>query len=249
MDFRILTYDALPSTNTEAASQAKLGAPEGVCIVAEQQTAGRGRYGKQWESPAGAGLYFSIILRPKLDSRLYPLITLTAAVAVSNSLSEDFGLPADIKWPNDILSGEKKICGILAETTESNTGTAVILGIGFNLRSDLLSGELSETATSLFSETGESADANEVLRSVLARFSPLYGSLRSEEGSRHIREEWCRRSSYCTGKRVRATKGNAVVEGVTDGIDEFGRLRLVTEDGLVKIEAGEVSSVRTAEDV
>lgn len=249
MDFRILTYDSLPSTNTEAASQAKLGAQEGVCIVAEQQTAGRGRYGKQWESPAGAGLYFSIILRPNFPQVYFPLITLSAAVAVSSAFSEDFGISADIKWPNDVLTGEKKVCGILAETAETNSGTAVILGIGVNLRSGSLSEEVSVSATSLFAETGTPHGVSEVLHSVLSRFLPLYGSLGSDKGRENVRIEWCRHSSYCLGKQVRAAKGGGFVEGVTEGIDEIGRLRLATRDGLVSIEAGEVFSVRAAGDV
>ncbi|MEO8572868.1 MAG: biotin--[acetyl-CoA-carboxylase] ligase, partial [Pyrinomonadaceae bacterium] len=134
MKFTLLTFDTLDSTNTEALKQAKLGAGEGVCVVARQQTAGRGRYGRTWVSERDAGLYFSVILRPKLAVNDLSLITLMAGVAVHTSL-EELAVTADIKWVNDVLVNEKKIAGILAETTETDQGLAVIVGIGINLTS------------------------------------------------------------------------------------------------------------------
>ena len=134
MNITVLTYDTIDSTNTEALKQARLGAEEGLCVVARQQTAGRGRHGRTWVSPEDAGLYFSIVLRPKLDAKDLSLITLTAGVAVHDTLAET-GLKPDIKWVNDLLVDEKKICGILAETTDTQSGLAVIVGIGINLRS------------------------------------------------------------------------------------------------------------------
>src|SRR5205085_4180147 len=118
----ILRFDSLPSTNTEAARQASLGAPEGLCVVAREQTAGRGRQQRAWASPKDAGLYFSVVLRPQLDGRAWPLVTLAAALAVSDALAEAFALETDIKWPNDLLAGGRKLCGILAETLESARG-------------------------------------------------------------------------------------------------------------------------------
>src|SRR5205085_5922638 len=120
--------------NSQAARQAKLGADEGLCIVAKHQTAGRGRHGRVWSSEKGAGLYLSIVLRPKLEIRFIPLITLMAGVAVYDTI-KGFDLQPDIKWVNDILIGGKKISGILAETTENSRGLAVIVGIGINLTS------------------------------------------------------------------------------------------------------------------
>src|SRR5918911_2070958 len=96
----ILRFESLPSTNTEAARQAAIGAAEGLCVVAREQTAGRGRQRRAWVSPKDAGLYFSIVLRPRMEARAWPLITLAAALAVADALSEAFGLKADIKWPN-----------------------------------------------------------------------------------------------------------------------------------------------------
>src|SRR5215207_5531191 len=119
MKFSLIPFDVLDSTNTEALRQAKLGAEEGVCVIARQQTSGRGRYGRVWVSERDAGLYFSIILRPKLDTQYLPLITLMAGVAVHETLKH-FRILPDIKWVNDVLVDEKKIAGILAETTETD---------------------------------------------------------------------------------------------------------------------------------
>ncbi|MDQ3821010.1 MAG: biotin--[acetyl-CoA-carboxylase] ligase, partial [Acidobacteriota bacterium] len=144
----ILRFDSLPSTNTEAARQAAQGVPEGLCVVAREQTKGRGRQERVWVSPMDAGLYFSIVLRPaSLAQHSWPLLTLMSALAVRDALLEACGLRTDIKWPNDIVVGDRKLCGILAETVETGTGRAVILGIGINLDDRAFPPELRETAT------------------------------------------------------------------------------------------------------
>src|SRR5437867_125639 len=126
-------FDSIDSTNLEAMRQAKAGAPEGLCIVARQQTRGRGRLDRSWQSPKDAGLYFSIVLRPTLEVNAWPLITLMAALAGSDALMKACGLRADIKWPNDLCVNERKLCGILAEAVETEVGQAAIVGIGINL--------------------------------------------------------------------------------------------------------------------
>src|SRR5688572_1517534 len=119
---QILRFESLPSTNVEAARQAAEGAPEGLCIIAGEQTAGRGRLERQWVSPKGAGLYFSIILRPQFAQSVWPLLTLMSAVAVRDALLEAYALEADIKWPIDLMVNDKKLCGILAETVDTPIG-------------------------------------------------------------------------------------------------------------------------------
>src|SRR3712207_5305830 len=109
MNFTILRFETIGSTNTEALEQARRGADEGLCVVARQQTAGRGRHGRVWISEAGAGLFFSLVLRPKIETRFLPLITLMAAIAVHDALEENFALDCDIKWANDVHVGSKKI--------------------------------------------------------------------------------------------------------------------------------------------
>jgi len=151
MNITVLRFDSLGSTNTEAANQARQGAEEGLCVVARQQTAGRGRHGRAWVSDADAGLYFSIVLRPRFERDRLPLITLMAGIAVHDTLKE-FDLRPDIKWVNDVLVGERKISGILGETIETPSGLAVIVGIGINLTSGSFSAELAATATSIEAE-------------------------------------------------------------------------------------------------
>lgn len=245
MNFTILHFDSLASTNTEATNQAKRGAGEGLCIVAGRQTEGRGRFGREWISQKDAGVYFSIVLRPKIAVKYLPLMTFACAVAVFETLSK-FGLNPDIKWANDVHVEGKKICGILAETCETNVGLAVIVGIGINLKSANFPPELKEIATSIEQETGTTPDA-EVLLQTLTGFLSVYCEiLYGENGVEKIRQEWMRRSSYARGKSVRVRLSNKTISGKTCGIESDGALRVRTESGEVKtVRAGDVEKLRT----
>lgn len=246
MNFNILRFESLASTNTEAANQAKRGAPEGLCIIAATQTNGRGRHGRTWISEAGAGLYTSIVLRPKIETKFLPLITLATAVAVYETLRK-FDLQPDIKWANDVLVNEKKICGILAETVETDFGLAIVVGIGINLKSSSFPPELREIATSIEQESGAAIDAETVLESLTAFFSFYCRLLYEPDGARKIREEWTRRSSYASGASVRVSLENEIVVGTTRGIEEDGALRIETDDGEIKtVRAGAVERLRKA---
>jgi BirA family biotin operon repressor/biotin-[acetyl-CoA-carboxylase] ligase len=246
MNFSLLTFDILESTNTEALEQARLGADEGVCVVARQQTAGRGRYGRTWISERDAGLYFSVILRPKINPRDLPLITLMAGVAVYETLAE-FGITADIKWVNDILVNEKKIAGILAETTETGDGVAVVVGIGINLKSSSFSPDLITTATCIEDATSITVGRDELIEVLTRNLASFYEVLQSAEGTTKIIENWTQRSSYSSGKIVRAVLNSETITGVTDGLEENGALRIKRSDGSVTIvQAGDVEQVRAA---
>ena len=187
MNFIILRFDTLESTNTEAANQARAGADEGLCVLARQQTAGRGRHGRTWISERDSGLYFSLILRPKLDAEFLPLITLMSGIAVYDAL-EELGLKPDIKWVNDILVNDKKICGILAETAETSKGLAVIVGIGINVTSSNFPDELSGLATSIKAEIGRLVKPDEVAELLTRFISYFYNILRDENGPSEIRK-------------------------------------------------------------
>ncbi|MGI8543884.1 MAG: biotin--[acetyl-CoA-carboxylase] ligase [Aridibacter sp.] len=241
----MLKFDSINSTNTEAIEQAKRGADEGLCIVARQQTGGRGRYGRTWVSLKDSGLYFSIVLRPKIESKFLPLITLMTSVAVFEVLRELYKLRPDIKWSNDILIKEKKISGILAETAETNKGLAVIVGIGINLNSANFPAELIETATSIEQETKEKIDADELLNSLTDFFIYFYEIFQSPNGAEKIRREWEKRSSYCSEKDVRVILENEIIYGKTCGLEENGALRVMDKNGEVKIiQAGDVERLR-----
>lgn len=247
MNFTILSFDTLDSTNLEAVRQAKLGAHEGLCIVSEEQTAGRGRHGRQWVSERGSGLYFSVVLRPTIDLRFLSLITLMAGVAVHDSLKE-IDVQPDIKWVNDVLAGQKKISGILAETTETSEGLAAVVGIGINLLSQGFPDHIAETATSIEAETGvrvSAAEMSETLTRYLAYFCDTLGGV---GGPREILDHWRQRSTYFSGKRVRVTLSDGSFEGETCGLEENGALRVRTADGVVRIiQAGDVERVRMQE--
>ena len=248
MNFTILRYDTIGSTNTEAANQAKLGVDEGLCVIAGRQTAGRGRYGRTWISERGSGLYFSIVLRPKIELRYLPLITLTAGVAVHDALKE-FGVSPDIKWVNDILVGDKgdgkKISGILAETVETPAGLAVVVGIGVNLTSANFPEEIRGLATSIKAQTGKVVTPDELAEAITRYLSYFYNILHDQNGPAEIIGEWRRRSSYFSGKHVCVTLDGTTFDGTTDGLEENGALRVKTFGGSVRIvQAGDVERLR-----
>ena len=244
MNIKILTYDTLDSTNAEALEQARKGADEGLCIVARQQTAGRGRHGRTWVSEKYAGLYFSIVLRPKIDPRFLTLITLMSGVAVHDTLV-DLSIKPDIKWVNDVHVNDKKISGILAETTDTPLGLAVVVGIGINLRSISYPPEISSNATSIVSETTDDLCTSDILDGLTKHFSHFYQVLAEDPTA--IIDEWRKRSTYFSGKRVRVATGNGTVSGVTDGLGPDGALRVRQDDGTtVVLHAGDVEQLRTA---
>jgi BirA family transcriptional regulator, biotin operon repressor / biotin---[acetyl-CoA-carboxylase] ligase len=242
---RILRFDSIDSTNLEAMRQAKAGAAEGLCIVAREQTAGRGRLDRSWHSPRDAGLYFSIILRPSLEMDSWPLITLMAALAVSDSLMKACGLRVDIKWPNDVYVNNRKLCGILAETIETVSGPAVVVGIGINLRSDSLSEELRESATSVEETIQSQPDYERVLAELMRAIGERYAVLQSAGGDEHTIREWCAASSFAFDRRVRVSLSNGSFEGTTRGLARGGALRVETDSGKMEIvRAGDVTALR-----
>jgi BirA family biotin operon repressor/biotin-[acetyl-CoA-carboxylase] ligase len=244
----ILRFDALPSTNTEAARQALRGAPEGLCVVAREQTKGRGRAGRVWVSPVDAGLYFSIVLRPaKLALRSWPLITLMAALAVRDALHESCALETDIKWPNDIIVGERKLCGILAETIETETGRAVVVGIGINLDDRAFPPELKDIATSVSSLAGSAPDAERLLETLVRTIERHYEILQGAGGEAETIRAWTSSSSYAHGRRVRVALTEETFEGWTRGLEPDGALRVETDRGEIRIiHAGDITNLRAS---
>ena len=241
---KVLRFESLPSTNTELAQRASEGAAEGLAIVADEQTAGRGRLQRAWSSPKGPGLYLSILLRPAIPQNYWPLITFIAALAVGDALREAAGVRTDIKWPNDLLSGERKICGILAEAIDTPAGRAVILGIGINLTENAYPPEIANVATSVSEAAGMEADREQILAALSDTLSRWYARL-EEPGQ--IIDAWSNRSSYAIGKLVQVSNGDDVWQGTTCGVEPDGALRLRTSSGEIKlVRAGDVYSVRSS---
>ena len=180
MPFRILHYESLDSTNNLALTFAKQGAQEGTVIVAEYQTKGRGRFERTWISPKGKGLLFSFILRPSLSTASLPILTHIAAQSVADLLKKDFHLAAKLKKPNDVLVGQKKIAGILTESSTINQKTDyVVVGIGLNVNTE--SRHLLDTATSIYAETKKKSDKGPILKRFLSIFWEKYQEIDSKK--------------------------------------------------------------------
>ena len=247
---QVIRYDSLPSTNTEAARLAVLGVEEGLCVVADEQTAGRGRLQRTWLSPKGAGLYCSTLLRPIIPLDQWPLLTFMAALAVSDALRNACDLETDIKWPNDLLSGERKICGILAEAIDTEQGRAVVVGIGVNLAKEAFPATLADVAISVEEATSRRPDRETILAALIVAMAHWYSLAQAAAGREEILVSWTSRSSYAKGKRVKITNGDQLVSGITCGVESDGALRVETDhSGLKIIRAGDVARVRPSRDV
>lgn len=219
-------HDELPSTMPEAARLANEGAPHGTVVAARRQTAGQGRHGRSWESEAGVGLYFTEILRVQANVQDLPVVTLALGLAVAESLTHLSGLAMDLRWPNDVLLHERKVCGILTQLEQS----AVLAGIGVNLNQQAFGAGLEDIATSLRLGCGRSFDAAEVLEEILGRIEMFVGLL-EREGRSPILRLFEQSSSYALGRRVQVDLGTRVLRGVSDGLDDLGFLRVKKEDG------------------
>ena len=242
--FLIHHLSTVDSTNTYL--KGMRDAPEWAVVTADEQTAGRGRHSNQWHSAAGAGLYLSVLLRPGVGMRRAGWLSLLAAVAGAETLF-DLGLEGvDIKWPNDLLVGERKIGGILIESETSSSGRLerAIVGMGMNLNHTQFPPPLDRTATSYRIETGRSIEVAAVRIRLLERLACWYQRWR-DEGEDAIRDRWLACSSYGRGRAVGVTVAGERIEGITAGLDPEGALLLITPNGTVRpIVTGEVSHLR-----
>ena len=231
-------YESVPSTMDVAAALAAEGAPHGVVVAAHQQTAGRGRRGTAWQSPPGAGLYFSIIVRPtfaKPAASNLSLITLAAGVGVRDGIAAATGLAADLKWPNDLLVNRRKLSGILAEGHALGTpAQAVVIGVGVNLEQAAYPTEVSARATSLDGELGRAIDRDHVFTAILRALCDRLAAIDARPGD--ILQAWRAASPSAVGTGVE-WQGH---RGVTAGIDDGGALLVRTSTGVERIIAGDI---------
>jgi BirA family biotin operon repressor/biotin-[acetyl-CoA-carboxylase] ligase len=220
----------------------KRNVPDGTLVVAESQTAGRGRLGRSWHSEPENGLYFSLVLRPAIAPGFAPLFTLAAAVALHEVVERITQTDADIKWPNDLLMGEKKAAGILAEIqAEVDRIHYLVLGVGLNVNHMMFPEDLKDRATSLRLASGHPHSRLEILRDFLEQFEALIDRFHTE-GPGAIVSAWTQHSSFATGRHVQVTDGLRTVEGVTQGLNPFGALRIKTAAGTIEeLYSGEVS--------
>ena len=231
---QVLYYDNVPSTNDVAADLGDGGAPEGCVVVGDAQSAGRGRLGRTWVSPAGAGLYVSIVLRPEGD--VIPLVTIGAGVALSEGIQAATGLRPDLKWPNDVLVAGRKVAGILAE----GTVRYVILGLGINVLPAAYPPDVASRATSLERELGRAIDRGSLLVECLSSFATRYAELRQGQRAAVV-DAWRDRAVGSLKKRVRWEAQGTRMEGIAEDIDADGALLVRTPDGTVRVISGEVT--------
>lgn len=228
---RIYHFFKTDSTNQVALELGHVGEPEGAVIIAEEQTAGRGRAGHSWHSERAAGIYATILLRPRLAPVQAPLLTMMAGLSARAAVQSATGLSVDLKWPNDLIISGKKLGGILTEMhAEPSQVRFVIVGIGINVNQQRFPVELSATSTSLRLETDRMQSRLEVLVQFLRQFESDYQELLSE-GSAGVVKRFEAASSYARGKRVRVTNGRESFTGVTAGLEETGVLRVKRDDG------------------
>ena len=231
-------YPTIGSTNDVAARHATSGDHEGAVFVADAQTSGRGRRGRVWFSPAGAGLYVSTILRPSRSrdrERATVLTTIAAGVALVEGVGRATGLTPSLKWPNDLYVARRKLAGILAE----GIADSVVLGYGINISTASFPPELGDRATSLETELGRGVDRARVFAETLAALAARYGDLLAGRFDA-ILDAWRALAPSAQGARVSWTTPAGERTGVTAGIDDRGALLVRCEDRIERIVAGEL---------
>ena len=225
----------IDSTNRYLIDEARAGAPTGLVVVADHQTSGRGRLGRTWVAPPGASLLVSLLLRPTVAPDRWHLLVMAAGLAMAEAVEAETGVVAGLKWPNDLLVGERKLAGILAEAT----GDALVVGIGVNIEWHEVPSELTAIATACNLEGGRPTTTATVLQAFLGRYAERLQDL---DGSRAAYEA----RLLTLGRRIRVEQAGGVLAGVAIGVDPDGRLRLRTDDATeLAIAVGDVVHVRT----
>ena len=239
----VRVFQETTSTNDVVDRLGRDGVPEGVVVFAESQTKGRGRLGRGWLSPQGKGLWFSVLLRPSFPPQSATKVTVLTAIGLFRAIRESTGLRCEIKWPNDLLIGGKKVCGVLTElSAELDKVKYIVLGIGVdvNLTTEDLPPELRTIATSLRIESGRTIPRSELAAAILKELNADYERVldgRFEE----VADEW---EAHCTtiGNDVEITAGGRALRGRAESLDDDGALLLRTEHGLLeRVMGGDVT--------
>lgn len=230
------------STNTRAKALGEAGADHGTLIVTECQSAGKGRRGRQWSSPAGSSIYMSLLLRPEFLPSKAPMLTLVMAYSVAEAIRETEDIEVGIKWPNDLVLNKKKICGILTEmSTEPDCINYVVTGVGINVNNISFPDEIRDTATSLFLESGKALQRAELIGSILRKFEENYEKFCEVEDLSFLVEQY-NELLVNKDREVTVLEPGNEYHAVAQGIDEKGELQVIRDDGSkASVFSGEVS--------
>ena len=236
-----LCFDTLDSTNDHAKALAKKESVHGTLITADTQTAGKGRRGRVWQSPKGSTISMSLCLEPKLPTDRVAGLTLVMALAVAEAVREVAKLEPQIKWPNDIVVNNKKICGILTEMCFVENHYVVVIGVGINVNTDSFPEEIRETASSLKIEAGREVSREKLIAAVLKYFEGFYEQYEQTMDLSLLKAHYEKMLAN-KGREVRVLDPQAPYTGVAKGITSEGNLVVICEDGIEKeVCSGEVS--------
>lgn len=234
--------ETAPSTNTAVTQRARAGAAEGLVVVAEHQTAGRGRLDRTWETPPRAALTFSVLLRPTREPARWSWLPLLAGLAVAGTL-EEVGAQPELKWPNDVLVGGRKVAGLLVEQVPTPSGPAAVVGMGINVSTR--PEELPVPTAGSLREAGVEIDRSVLLRTVLERLLAEYAVWQAPDGEAVVRAAYRSRCATAQGRAVRVElPGGRTVTGTGRDLTASGALVVETDAGRVEVNVGDVVHVR-----
>ncbi len=238
----IIYYEQLDSTNVQVERLAEDGAPHGTVVVAKSQTAGKGRKGRTWESPADGNLYMSLLLRPQVEPQRAPMLTIVMAYSVAKAIQRQGYQCPQIKWPNDLVLSGKKICGILTEMhLAENTIDYVVIGVGVNVNTTTFSEELCDKATSLYLESNRKTTCKRLVGDIVELFEENYDRFIEAGNLSFLKEEY-NAMLVNRGRTVKVLEPGAEYTAYALGMNEFGELIVRKEDGSEQaVFAGEVS--------
>ena len=241
-------YDLCPAVPPQAKQLAEAGEPEGILLVADEQTNGKGRRGRKWCSKKGANIFMTLLIRPKTEPKHLSGITLLAAMSVTGAIKDVCGADTKIKWPNDIVLEKKKICGILTEmSSEMNYVNYAVIGIGINVNDDDIPDELRKNASSIYLETGKMTNRNKLTAKVVEKFDEYYKKFLETNDLSQVVDKY-NSMLISMDSEVKVLYGMAETAdpkeeetGIARGIDKDGALLVETKDGIKSIVSGEVS--------
>lgn len=237
----ICYFDVTDSTNTQAKSLGEGDAPNGTLVVAGKQESGRGRRGRSFESPAGTGIFMTLLLRPEIEPQNASMLTLVSALAVAKGIAHMVDLPVQIKWPNDIVINGKKVCGILTEmSAQMDYVNYIVIGIGINVGNEEFPEEIKEVATSIYLESGKHVNRAMLIEKIWEEFEDYYELYEKTQDLSSLVKEY---DSYLVnrGQKVRVLDPKEPYEGKAMGITDRGELIVDTWEARRLVSAGEVS--------